>query len=315
MTKQGIIDYVTETPSNTNKAVLSTMLDNFDNGDNLPEVSIDDNGKVLMVVEGEWNAATQDILNNLIDGSVNGSLRSINATTEDNSYSLGINAVALGQDTKASGKNSFAEGVGGSATAQGAHVEGGRNEASGSCAHAEGGSPFTGSKNTASGNASHAEGLNSQARGIGSHAEGKYTLASGEAAHAEGNGLSTGIAALYNLTIAGGVGAHAEGGGTNAIGDYSHTEGTYTIANYKSQHVFGEYNIAEVLDNEANNVNKGTYVEIVGNGTNDNARSNARTLDWNGNESLQGSLTLGKGTADEVTITAAQLKALLALLN
>lgn len=60
---------------------------------------------------------------------------------------------------------------------------------------------------------------------------------------------------------------------------------------------------------------KGTYVEIVGNGTNNNNRSNARTLDWSGNESLAGSLTLGKGTADEVTITAAQLAQLLALLN
>ena len=57
------------------------------------------------------------------------------------------------------------------------------------------------------------------------------------------------------------------------------------------------------------------YVEIVGNGTADNARSNARTLDWDGNEYLAGSITLGKGTTDEVTLTAAQLKQLLALLT
>jgi hypothetical protein len=42
---------------------------------------------------------------------------------------------------------------------------------------------------------------------------------------------------------------------------------------------------------------------------------NARTLDWSGNESLAGGLTLGMGTSNEVTISAAQLKALLALLN
>lgn len=57
------------------------------------------------------------------------------------------------------------------------------------------------------------------------------------------------------------------------------------------------------------------YAEICGNGTADNARSNARTLDWSGNEALAGSLTLGKGTADETTITAAQLAQLLALLS
>jgi len=39
--------------------------------------------------------------------------------------------------------------------------------------------------------------------------------------------------------------------------------------------------------------NRGTYVEIVGKGTSDDARSNARTLDWNGNEVLAGKLTVG----------------------
>ena len=39
--------------------------------------------------------------------------------------------------------------------------------------------------------------------------------------------------------------------------------------------------------------NKGDYVEIVGNGTDTSHRSNARTLDWNGNETLAGGLTVG----------------------
>lgn len=52
-----------------------------------------------------------------------------------------------------------------------------------------------------------------------------------------------------------------------------------------------------------------TYAEIVGNGEDNNNRSNARTLDWEGNETLAGSLTLGS-----TTITEAQLQALLALL-
>lgn len=81
-----------------------------------------------------------------------------------------------------------------------------------------------------------------------------------------------------------------------------------TIANHESQHVFGEYNEADPSQAEA--YERGTYVEIVGKGTAYNARSNARTLDWNGNEWLAGNLTLGS-----TTLTEAQLQALLALLS
>ena len=66
---------------------------------------------------------------------------------------------------------------------------------------------------------------------------------------------------------------------------------------------------------QTNNQPLGKYAEVIGNGDSDNARSNARTLDWDGNEELAGGLTLGLGTADEVHITATQLKALLALLT
>ena len=54
-------------------------------------------------------------------------------------------------------------------------------------------------------------------------------------------------------------------------------------------------------------------LEIAGNGM--TFPHNARILDMDGNEKLAGTLTLGYDTADEVTVTAAQLKALLALLN
>jgi hypothetical protein len=56
--------------------------------------------------------------------------------------------------------------------------------------------------------------------------------------------------------------------------------------------------------------NKGNYVEIVGNGTADNARSNARTLDWSGNEVLAGKLTLGAGpTANMDAVTKQYMEA------
>ena len=84
-------------------------------------------------------------------------------------------------------------------------------------------------------------------------------------------------------TTASGLAAHAEGRNTVASGYYSHAEGFNTIAAGQNQHVFGQYNIAD---------NQNTYVEIVGKGDG-NARSNARTLDWQGNEVLAGKLTVG----------------------
>lgn len=91
----------------------------------------------------------------------------------------------------------------------------------------------------------------------------------------------------------------------STIGQYATAEGHGTIANRRSQNVFGEYNIAD--DKQGTEKDKGTYIEIVGNGNkNDDetiSRSNARTLDWNGNEVLSGKLTVGVGpnAAKDVT--------------
>ena len=57
MNKNDILDYVTKTPSNSNRAVLGGMLDSIDGGSSLPEVTSEDNGKVLTVVDGTWNKA------------------------------------------------------------------------------------------------------------------------------------------------------------------------------------------------------------------------------------------------------------------
>ena len=59
MEKDEILNYVTNTPENTNRAVLGDMLDSYNGGDRsiLPEVTADDNGDVLTVVEGVWAAA------------------------------------------------------------------------------------------------------------------------------------------------------------------------------------------------------------------------------------------------------------------
>lgn len=69
--------------------------------------------------------------------------------------------------------------------------------------------------------------------------------------------------------------------------------------------------------NSPSNANfPGKYVEMAGNGYGI-TRRNARTLDWGGNEVLDGNLTAlgGRITIGSTTITEAQMQALLALLN
>ena len=74
-----------------------------------------------------------------------------------------------------------------------------------------------------------------------------------------------------------------------ASGFAAQAEGVSTIADRRSQHAFGEYNIA---DTQGSSVDvRGKYVEVVGNGSS-TTRSNARTLDWSGNEVLAGNLTV-----------------------
>lgn len=169
--------------------------------------------------------------------------------------------------------------------------------------------------NISSGIYSHSEGDHTTASGVASHAEGYETSAGDVASHAEGHATNASVYshAEGDRTTASGVASHAEGVNTLASGNQSHAEGYYTIAKNSTQHVFGAFNIQD--PSSANIGTHGTYIEIVGNGTASMYRSNARTLDWDGNERLKGSLTLGAGLSDEVTITAAQLKQLLALLN
>ena len=146
-----------------------------------------------------------------------------------------------------------------------AWAEGDSTIASGLASHAEG------INTKALGNYSHAEGASREASGIGSHAEGYSTIASGDQSHAEGN-----------QTTASGDYSHAEGDNATASGLVSHAEGSGTTAKGNNQHVQGKFNIADT-----------TSAHIVGNGSRYSNKSNAHTLDWNGNAWFAGDVYTG----------------------
>ena len=120
--------------------------------------------------------------------------------------------------------------------------------------------------------------LNNIAIGSCSHAEGVRTVATNVAAHAEGGS-----------TTASGMQSHAEGLVTTAKGVASHAEGWFTIAAGENQHAEGKCNIEDT---------ENKYAHIVGNGTNADKRSNAHTLDWDGNAWYQGTIKVGGDSFD-----------------
>ena len=180
---------------------------------------------------------------------------------------------AEGVNTEASGYASHAEGIESKASGQSSHAEGKSTTASGAYSHAEG------DRTTASNISSHAEGILTTASGAYSHAEGDNTEASEYNSHAEGSG-----------TIASGQSSHAEGNETEANGTYSHAGGNNTVADGANQTVIGKYNSNKPMKNAFE----------IGNGSADDARSNAFTVDWDGDVCLALDTTATTGTDYEL---------------
>ena len=118
---------------------------------------------------------------------------------------------------------------------------------------------------------------NNSTIGYNSYAEGIQTEASNRNSHAEGQG-----------TIASGIHSHAEGWCSYAVGNSSHAQNIYTIAAGESQTAIGKFNI-EDTNNQ--------YALIIGNGNFEftdgqpgEHRSNALTVDWNGNVNAAGAV-------------------------
>lgn len=109
-----------------------------------------------------------------------------------------------------------------------------------------------------------------------SFASGRLTEATGMYSSAFGDGVA-----------AWGDSSHAEGIGSRALGNASHAQNRGTIAHGPDQTAMGRFNVEDTNDD---------YALIIGNGTSDSARSNALTVDWNGN--------IAAGTYNGVNVAA-----------
>lgn len=131
---------------------------------------------------------------NLINGSAEGSLKSI-GTVISGSSPDGIHSFAEGYNTKAKGDR--------------AHAEGNTTKSLGENSHAEG------YNTTADGNNSHAEGSSTLAKGINAHTEGSNTVANGANQHVQGR---------YNIEDTNNRYAHIVGNGSsNTARSNAHT--------------------------------------------------------------------------------------------
>lgn len=177
------------------------------------------------------------------------------------SYAGGISSSVCGTSTEAHGDGSRAEGLLSRAYGHHSHAEGMETTTYGYRSHTEGLGTITGS-GTRPGlddEGAHAEGIRTHAYGKGTHTEGIESVG-------EGNG------------------SHAEGGYTCAQYAYSHAEGYGVYTTMQYQHAQGKFNVKDKNNN---------YAHIVGNGDDNNHRSNAHTLDWNGNAWYAGELRVG----------------------
>jgi hypothetical protein len=129
-----------------------------------------------------------------------------------------------------------------------------------------------GRNTTASGPLSFAMGENSTASSNSAMAMGSSTTASGRAS-----------TALGNVTTASGTASTAMGSSTTAAGNYSTVMGLRTIAATDHSLTIGNYNDA--------NTSGDNTLFVAGNGSDNNNRSDALRLDFDGNLTIAGTLT------------------------
>lgn len=142
-----------------------------------------------------------------------------------------------------------------------------------------------GNGNTVSGGQSLAVGAGNTVSGTGSIAVGGGCQATGGCSIAAGSGVkatANGSAAFGGGSEANAASSLAAGGSSTANGSCSVALGGGAIAGSACQIAVGKYNVEDEDDE---------YAVIVGNGSS-SSRSNALTVDWNGNVESAGNLTI-----------------------
>ncbi|MBO5364673.1 MAG: hypothetical protein J6A56_04345 [Clostridia bacterium] len=153
----------------------------------------------------------------------------------DGSWANGSSSHAEGWQTYATGDHSHAEGSGTHASGDFSHAEGQETYAKGHHSHAEGymahangeRSHAEGYNTCTDGNYAHAEGHSTQANGWNSHVEGLYTIAASESQHVQGK---------YNAPDTANVYADIVGNGTGAT-EYETVEYTMSAGTWKRIYV------------------------------------------------------------------------------
>jgi len=216
------------------------------------------------------------------------------------------------------GEHSIAEGYGTQAIGNDSHAEGDRTIASGKASHAEG------AQANASGNYSHAEGFAVEARYPYQHVQGVYNIVEpykvvaieGEEGFLSRNSTDYKTFSV-EPTFDANIGTFIFEDSTNVTITGTLAEGTllkhsqsdyyyYKLVSYnKFDRASGKY-IYNVIKYESNISawRKSEYAHIVGNGTSNTDRSNAHTLDWDGNAWFSGDVYVGGTSQDDGEVLA-----------
>ena len=265
--KLKIKDYDNNNNIDTIEKIKTAGISNNDTLTTLGFISYYKPGSNYYVSDVRKGEIFNDYINNTSTGNFSHSEGSICISSGYCSHSEGYN-------NKANGDYSHCEGASNTITGNFSHCEGASNSISGTYSHCEG------QNNIVSSLHSHCEGADNtiDASSYFSHCEGRNNKTQAYQAHAEG----------YNTT-ASGSNSHSEGTSTKASGSYSHAGGFHTQADQQSQTAIGEYNTTG-----------NTYALLsVGNGTADNARSDALVVKSTGEVIINSTKS---GTTPKLTI-------------
>ena len=249
-------------------AQLATVTEDGNTGQRLSTSNASNHGNI--------GSGAVDLSTQPLTSSTNGATGTRSVAMGSQTKASGTFATAMGQATEASGQASTAMGSNTIASHLGSTAMGNGADAIANYATA------MGYNTTASGNASFAVGHSSEAKGFFSVAMG------GSTAHADG----TTAMGMY----------------TNAVGLYSTSMGSYTTARDYSSLVIGRYNLTGTEGNSGSPTGFFTANNafVIGNGTADNARSDAFKVKFNGDTTISNDLTV---SGDIVVSSDARLKA------